>query len=366
MKICHLTSVHPRYDGRIFRKQCQSLLAAGYDVSLVVADGKGDELKDGVKIYDVGKFEGRFNRIQNATSAVGRKAAELNCEIYHFHDPELIFAGLSLKKKGKKVVFDMHENVPADIEEKAYIPFFLRKFFSFLYLLLETYVVKRIDAVVSTRESINKRISKYNRKIELITNFPIVDQNVEIVKDKENALGFAGVIIPNWRHAEIINSLGRIENVSYSLAGDGNIQYIADLKKLPGWSKVDYLGKIPFESVRKLYEKTSIGVAIYIYCKNMDGNTGNLANTKLFEYMNWGIPVICTDYTLWKQIIEDEVNCGICVNPYDESAIEAAIRFLIDNPETAYQMGVNGRKAVLEKYNWETQAQKLVKLYASL
>ncbi|MBH8881312.1 glycosyltransferase family 1 protein, partial [Pseudomonas aeruginosa] len=48
-KVAHLTSVHSRYDIRIFRKQCRTLSQYGYDVYLVVADGKGDEVKDGVR-----------------------------------------------------------------------------------------------------------------------------------------------------------------------------------------------------------------------------------------------------------------------------------------------------------------------------
>jgi hypothetical protein len=114
------------------------------------------------------------------------------------------------------------------------------------------------------------------------------------------------------------------------------------------------------------YAAFMIGVAIYIYCNNMDGQKGNLANTKLFEFMNWGVPVICTDFSLWKKIVVDEVQCGICVNPYDENEISNAIKYLIENPEIAVQMGKNGRKAVLNTYNWETQAKKLVALYKKI
>jgi hypothetical protein len=60
--VVHLTSVHPRYDVRIFVKECSSL-AKKYQVSLIVADGKGDETVNDVQILDVGKFNGRLNRI---------------------------------------------------------------------------------------------------------------------------------------------------------------------------------------------------------------------------------------------------------------------------------------------------------------
>ena len=106
MTITHLTSVHPRYDTRIFLKECTSL-AKKYQVNLVVADGKGDEVKNGVSLYDVGKESGRLNRILKTPKKILKKAIDLDSDIYHLHDPELVFIGLELKKIGKIVIFDL-------------------------------------------------------------------------------------------------------------------------------------------------------------------------------------------------------------------------------------------------------------------
>lgn len=363
IKICHLTSVHPRFDTRIFRKECKSLQSAGFDVSLIVADGKGDEVFEQISVFDVGVEIGRINRIFKIPTKVRKRAVELNCEVYHFHDPELIFVGLKLKRLGKKVIFDMHENVPVDIEEKSYLPRFFRKTLSFFYRKLEIYAVKKFDAIVSTRESINERLQSYNSNIVLITNFPIVDKVIEKEKSNNPTVSFAGAVVPNWQHKEIINSIENISDISYELAGPADEVYLKELKSLKAWNKVNYFGKVPFDQVKSIYKKETIGVAVYIYCKNMDDKKGNLANTKLFEYMNWEIPIICTDFSLWKEIIVDEYQCGICVNPYDVNAISNAIKYLIQNPDIAIQMGKNGRKAVLSTYNWSTQAEKLVNLY---
>ena len=300
IKICHLTSVHDRFDARIFQKECRSLLNVGYDVSLVVADAKGDAIVDNIHIFDVGTEENRIKRFLNTIKKVKEKAIELDCDIYHFHDPELIFAGLSLKRLGKKVIFDMHENVPADISEKEYIPVFLRKILSLIYEQIENYSVKRFDGIVSTRQSINDRLIQYNNNIRLVTNFPEIVTEIEKTGSEISTICFAGAIVPNWQHKEIIQAIENIDNVRYLLAGPADHKYLEELKSLKGWEKVDYLGVVPFKDVKEMYKKATIGVAIYIYCKNMDGTTGNLANTKLFEFMNWEIPIVCTDYSLWK------------------------------------------------------------------
>lgn len=86
---------------------------------------------------------------------------------------------------------------------------------------------------------------------------------------------------------------------------------------------------------------------------------------KMFEYMSAGLPVIASNFPLWKEIIEGN-QCGICVNPLEPKEIAAAIDWLTQNPEAAEQMGKNGRKAVEEKYNWQNEEEKLINLYLCL
>lgn len=134
VKVCHVTSVHPRYDTRIFIKECTSLTNAGYDVTLLVADGKPDEVKNGVKIISVSDIpKSRFHRIIKSSNVMYKKALKVDAEIYHLHDPELLSLARKLKKAGKKVVFDSHENYPAQIKVKGYIPYILRSAISSLY-----------------------------------------------------------------------------------------------------------------------------------------------------------------------------------------------------------------------------------------
>src|SRR5699024_2888763 len=109
--VVHLTSVHPRFDTRIFFKECQSLALSGYKVSLIVADVFHNETKSGVVIIDVGKSQDRLDRIINVTRRVYSQALSLDADVYHVHDPELLPCALKLKRKGKIVVFDSHEDV---------------------------------------------------------------------------------------------------------------------------------------------------------------------------------------------------------------------------------------------------------------
>lgn len=97
-KNCHVTSVHYRYDTRIFLKMCTSLTQK-YNTYLVVADGLGNEVKSGVNIIDIGSFLSRKERIFKAPNIVYQNALELDADLYHIHDPELMHIGLKLKKQ---------------------------------------------------------------------------------------------------------------------------------------------------------------------------------------------------------------------------------------------------------------------------
>ena len=99
MRICHVTSVHQRYDTRIFHKECTSLANAGYDVILLVADGKKDEVRNGVKIVSIDYVPtSRYRRILLSGHVMFRAAQQIDAEIYHLHDPELLPFGKKLKR----------------------------------------------------------------------------------------------------------------------------------------------------------------------------------------------------------------------------------------------------------------------------
>ncbi len=367
-KICHLTSAHPRHDGRILLKECSSLAVAGYDVTLVVNDGAEDEICGGVKILSTRyTAKNRVERMLKGASAVYRKALEVNADVYHLHDPELLPIGKKLKKVDKKVIFDAHEDTEKEILDKRWIPKPLLKIISFLYRYYSKSIMKTLDAIVTVTPQYVEKFRQYNGNTVLVTNYPIIRECEEDKNKAEPAeekyVCFAGGISEQWMHDVIIAAIGKVEGIKYILAGNGSKDYFDRLHLLRGWNKVEYIGKIPHQEVKKLYTGAVAGMAIN-YCSQLE-NMGSLGNTKLFEYMEAQLPVICTDYPLWKEVVEGN-HCGICVNPKDSDAVADAIVYLMKNPEEAAVMGANGRKAVLEKYNWSIEEKKLLQLYQQL
>ncbi|MGN0882076.1 glycosyltransferase [Cloacibacillus porcorum] len=369
-KVCHLTSVHGRYDARILKKECVSLANAGYDVTLIVADNKEDEIYRGVKIISIDFHpKNRLDRILNSKKKMLKKALDINADVYHFHDPELIPIGLNLVKMGKKVIYDSHEDYPLDIRyKKKWLPHFIRPIISALFFYYEMWAAKKFSAVISVTPQITRRFLDVNNKSYVVTNYPILINSapVAIAKKSESkfTICFAGLLAMPWFQEKFIEAIQDLD-VNYITVGPIDGQYLKFLMSVDKNKKVEYKGIVPQEEVFCIYENASVGMSIASYDPTDYDGEGSLGITKLFEYMIFGLPVICTDYTLWKEIV-NKWKCGICVSPNDTKAIHDAVKYLLDNPEVVENMGKNAKDAVLKEYNWSMQEKILLAAYVNL
>jgi glycosyltransferase involved in cell wall biosynthesis len=364
-KICHLSSVHHRYDTRILLKECASLYQHGHEVHLVVADGKGFEDYHGIQIHDVGKSKSRLSRFFKTTKAVYDKGLELDADIYHFHDAELMPSGIKLKKNGKKVIYDSHEDLPRQLMSKHYINYFLRKPLSVVIEWYEDYASKKFDFIITATPHIQKRFSKLNKSSLDVNNYPLLSElNMEATdwENKKDAVCYIGSITQIRGLEEVIDAMENLESISLNLAGSFSPQSFKDnLEGRKGWEKTNFLGQINRDEVKRVLRESQVGIVTFLPF----GNHIHSQPNKLFEYMAQGIPLVASNFDLWKAIIE-KVNCGICVDPSDPSAIADAIHVLLSDKAKAQQMGENGRGAVLNIFNWESEEKKLIELYNKL
>ena len=365
-KIVHLTSVHRRIDIRIFVKMCSSLAAAGYDITLVVADGEGDEVKNGVNIIDVGKTEGgRVKRILSTARRVYKKGLQLDADLYHLHDPELMPAGMRLVKRGKLVIFDAHEDFPKQITQKPYLKNrLLKNFLSVVFEKLEKHYFSRFSAVVGATPSIADKCREYNDRAINVNNYPKLQELVSTggAAEKHDEIAYVGVITQIRGVKMLVKSLKHAPGIRLNLGGTFSEPEVeAEVKQYPEWAQVNELGYIDRKKVAEVLARSKVGMHTVL----PKPNHMESFPTKLFEYMSAGIPVVVSDFPLWKEMVEKS-GFGYCVDPLKPEAIGDAVMRLINNPELSAQMGQRGRLAVEEKYNWEIEEQKLLALYKEL
>jgi glycosyltransferase involved in cell wall biosynthesis len=363
-KICHITSVHPRYDIRIFVKECTTLATNGYQVSLIVADEFADEVKNGVQIFSIGKAISRKDRMFKHNNKILNKIIQLKPDIVHFHDPELMLLGLKLHKMGIKVIYDVHEDLPKQILNKHWLPKLVRPFVSQVVKKIEKKCAQRLAAIITATPLIAKRFSKFNNNTLTIYNYPMLSELSRDATDyanREYSLCYIGSISKTRGIIPLVESLA-ISKLKLELAGalSGDID-IKEIKSLPGGEYVNYHGVLSRDQVANLLHKTKIGIVTLLptpsYIESMP--------IKMFEYMLAGMPIIASNFTLWEEIVT-QYNCGILVDPEDKNSIAMACKKLIEDPQLAKKMGQLGQQVVQELLNWEIESKKLLNFYQEI
>lgn len=365
-KICHLTSAHPSFDARIFVKECKSLMQAGYEVVLIAPHDK-NEVVDGVRIRAVQKPTGRRERIIRTSHDVYKAALEEDAALYHFHDPELIPTGMMLKKRGKTVVYDVHEDLPRQILTKPWIAPFFRRIVAVGAQIMENYCVRHFDGVITATETIASRFP--SNKTIILYNFPIIgelitDNSIPYSKRPPTVVYIGGLTLIRGIQ-EMVKALSLIPEqlgVRLVLAGKFSppgLEY--KIKGTSSWKRIDYLGWQSREQIANIFGYVRVGLVLL----HPTLNYLESYPIKLFEYMSAGIPVIASDFPLWRKIIEN-VGCGVLVDPLSPKAIADAILWFLENPIEAEEMGKKGQKAIYERYNWNNESKKMFDFYSSL
>lgn len=357
-----MTSAHPPFDTRIFHKEAISLAETGYEVHLVTPSHE-DCTMAGVRIHGVTPRTGRRSRMIRTAKDAYRVALSLHADIYHFHDPELIPFGILLKLQGRRVIYDVHEDLPQDILVKDWLAPWMRRPVAITAGMIEKIAARLFDHIVAATPSIAKRFPA--QKTSIVQNFPdelFCSNQYLSYSDRSASIVYVGSISEARGAREMVSAVGMLPShirASLCMAGEWDHAKLAtELAFLPGWNRVEYLGTLQRAGVRKLLGQSRVGIAV------LHPTSAFLESqpTKLYEYMSAGIPVVVSNFPYWRKIVEG-CRCGLTVDPMNPSAIANALQWLLEHPREAQDMGQRGRQAVLQHYNWEQQAQVLRTLY---
>lgn len=366
MKVVHVGYYHPYDDIRILKKQCVSLSRNGYEVTYITSNricDFTDEKYDNITIKVIKLKGGRFIRLFKYWKDLFRVLLAENADIYHFHEFELLPIARKLLRRDKKILYDMHEDVPRNMRPtlQKWFGKTLGKVVENLVEKYENRMIKKVDYNIGVIPVQGERVRELAGDFELIQNYPIYNGDNESFKayaeKKDNIICFCGAIAEERGITYLVDALENL-NGKLVLAGLITEEYLKFLKERKGWGNVQFLGKVSKNEVDDIYNASKVGICTYLNIPNHVNANPN----KLFEYMNAGIPIVCTNFPSWIDAVENN-GCGICVEPDNVNQVREAIEYIFSQPQIAEEMGNNGRVCVANKYNWQQEEKKLLNVY---
>ncbi len=308
-----------------------------------------------------------LRRFATSGLAVFRAALAERGDLYHFHDPELIPVGLLLRLCGKRVVYDVHEDVPAQLRSKHWLPSRLRGVVAWLAGAVQWAGLRAFHGVVAAGDDVAEALGRDG--VTVVRNFPLLREFP--AADTTDYATRAPVVVHVGNLSRIRASRELIEAMGHLPAGSAVRLVLvgrftadgleAEVRALPGWARTDFQGWGDRATVAARLAEARVGVVMF----GPHPNHLAVRSNKLFEYMAAGLPVVTPDFPAWRALVEG-TDCGLVADPTDPAAIAMALATLLNDPARARAMGERGREAVLATYNWEAEFVRLRSLYERL
>lgn len=363
IRIAHLTPHRDPFEPRTFF-ECVSLAEAGFEVVLV-APYERDLVRDGVKLLAVPRYRNRLERITLSAWRTVARALAARPALLHIHDPELIPWGLLLRLLGWRIIYDVHEDYAQAAAVRTWIPDWGRWLLATSYNALAWLAGRAFDVIIAERYYERRfptgvPVLNYAHRGEFVA----LDRIARSWPERPRALYTGSVTLSRGGrlHSALLGYLPadceiRLvgicaeEELASALSALSQKDPRLTLKIADRW--------VPREDIVAAYkEDWTCGLAIFpdtVHYRDKE-------LTKFFEYMAAGLPIVASNFPVWRQLIEGE-GVGICVDPADPAAAAAAILWLHAHPKEARAMGERGRRAVAERYNWQSQAARLIAFY---
>jgi glycosyltransferase involved in cell wall biosynthesis len=373
MKICMVTTAHRVDDDRIFFKEALSLAHGGHEVIMIGPAGGGEAnvRAAGLECRPL-KSHGTILSRLRALPTVIREIVRVKPDVCILHDLELVlvFPLLRLLTRAK-LIYDSHELYSDTTESSTRIPGPLRGVTARGVDLVEKRLARLAHGIIGANEEVSARFARLGRPGCTIFNYPVLslfrpdEEKVRALRARFEGrvpIVYHGGISESQGLFDLIGAMERIherlpaavlvligpvepdvlERATAEIRArglDGCIEHVAWVphEEIASYVALARVGVIPFRAVIGLWWGTPI---------------------RLFEYMASGVPVVVSRLHYLAKYVE-EAGCGLVHEPGNAEALAKAVLDLLQGKDGGAGMGLAGRRAVEEKWNWGSEERKL-------
>lgn len=360
--------MHEWNDDRIFERAAVGLASLGHDVTLIAPADKDFE-SEGVKILAITKRK-RFLKHLLGPGDAFKRLSEIDAEIYHFFNPNLMWKMKKLSRLGKNVYIDIHENYEARVD-KAYLPSFLRKILVRKYRKWENSLCSHFKGITVVTKSMAIKLEDTGRPVLVVDNVPYLKRLEKVhlaVKKADHP-----TIITSGSHSVARNCMNAVEALPLIVKEIPDVvmkfvgrfqpeSYEQDLitraKQLGVENHFETEGMIPW--LENFSRVSSAHIGCVFYNDNLN-NRVTLPN-RLYEYMFCGLAVLGEDFPEVKKVIESSGGGALVKSNDPNSIAQAAISLLKDRVSLETKTKA-ARKAIEEVLNFENALKELDNFY---
>lgn len=370
MKICHITTVHPVQDARIFHRMCRALAARKMDVVLIAPQSFAPEI--GLRPSTLNDWMGRASRLRRSVIALQAALSE-EVDLYHFHDPELIPMALLLKtmRPGSAIIYDVHEDYPSMMRDKYWLPRWTRPAAVLGARGANRLAAKFLDGIVAADGGVALDFARGAAAKTLIYyNFPSLGVFARFkgppVRPSTDLVYLGGLseragIFVLFEALQILAQQSirpTVRLAGYTDGEKGLVAIEAALGRHGLCGQVKFDGRLAHSEVPAWLRQGRIGLvllqAVPKFMKNIP--------SKMFEYWACGLPVVASDLPPIRQFLVDGQN-GYCFAPGSAHQLAERIGHLLSHPAECRSLGESGRQAIETQWNNNCQISQLIEFY---
>lgn len=351
------TIVHHPEDARILHRQIRALVEAGHTVTYVAPFREcGVTPWDQIRSVDVPRSQGRdrLPSLRAARSALTRLAPE--ADLLLFHDPELLLALPSKSKRPPVTVWDVHEDTPAALLTKPWVPEPLRRPLGRVVRGFERGAERRLRLLLA-EEGYRSRFRGDHPVVPNTTDVP----DVPLRPAGDDRVVYLGHVSMARGAREMVHMGRRLRDhgVRLEVIGNADAEVRPLLREAHQENALHWYGFVPNDRALRMAAGALAGISLL----HDTDNYRHSLPTKVVEYMAHGLPVVTSPNPMAEALVSrrPEGRSGFVVPFNDGEAATRAVLELRDNEELRRELASTGHRIARTSYHWPVQARVFVK-----